>query len=184
MILVFIGPPYSGKGTQAQLFGKELNLPVFSMGELIRKAYERKDPRAVEGYEKYGMKGLHLPNSLKFYLLEEEMNKNKDGFILDNYPATQEDMDTLFPYLSANNLKIDKVIYMPISFEEMTKRIVFRNRKDDRREIVLKRREEQGKDRIPVLEYFKTQGILKEINGEGSIEGVYSRIREAINDLR
>ena len=75
MILVFLGPPYSGKGTQAELFAKELSLPFFSLGELIRDAYKRKDSKVVEGYESYGMKGFHLPNNLKFYLLKEKMDE-------------------------------------------------------------------------------------------------------------
>ena len=58
----------------------------------------------------------------------------------------------------------------------MKKRIVDRQRKDDKFDIVLKRRHIQDKDRIPVLAYFNSKGLLKEINGEGSIEDVYERI--------
>src|SRR3990167_3582095 len=106
MIVIFIGPPFSGKDTQAKLLGKEKNLPVFSMGALIRDAYERKDPRAIEGFEQYSMKGFHLPTQLKFGWLKEKLDTNKDGFILDNFPATQEDLDTFNDNLLKNNLKI------------------------------------------------------------------------------
>jgi adenylate kinase len=181
MILVFSGPPFSGKGTQAQILGKELNLPVFSMGEIIREAYKENYPRAKEGYENYTLKGLHLPNEIKFSWLVKKLTGHKD-FILDNYPATQEDLDTLLNYLSENSLQIDKVFYVNISVEEMKNRMVQRGRGDDKPEIVLTRREIQDKDRQPILEYFKQKGLLAEINGEGTIEAVQALIRRELND--
>jgi adenylate kinase len=182
MILIFLGPPYSGKGTQATILGKELNLPVFSMGELIREGNRLGNPKAVEGYQNYTVKGMHVPNSLKFELLRERMNENRNGFILDNYPATQEDLDTLLNYLLENSLQVDKVFYISISAEAMTARITERGRDDDKLEIVLTRKEVQDKDREPVLQYFKEKGMLTEINGEGSIEDVQAKIREVLND--
>ncbi|MEK7160017.1 MAG: nucleoside monophosphate kinase [Patescibacteria group bacterium] len=176
MILVFLGPPYSGKGIQAELLSKQLKIPVFSMGLLIRRAYENKDPKIVKGYKQYALKGMHLPNKLKSHLLKKKLDENKGNFILDNYPATKEDLDEFLNYLSKHFLQVDKVFYINISISEMKKRIVDRQRKDDKFDIVLKRRHIQDKDRIPVLAYFNSKGLLKEINGEGSIEDVYERI--------
>jgi adenylate kinase len=182
MILIFLGPPYSGKGTQAQILGKELKLPTFSMGELIREGNRVGNPKAVEGYQNYTVKGLHVPNSLKFDLLKEKMDENENGFILDNYPATQEDLDTLNNYLSQNSLQVDKVFYISISAEAMKARITERGRDDDKLEIVLTRKEVQDKDRLPVLQYFREKNMLTEINGEGAIEDVQAKIREVLND--
>ena len=182
MILIFLGPPYSGKGTQAQILGKELNLPVFSMGELIREGNRLGNPKAVEGYKNYTIKGLHVPNALKFELLKEKLDQNKNGFILDNYPAMQEDLDTLRNYLAENSLQVDKVFYINISVEAMKARITERGREDDKLEIVSTRRDVQDKDRLPVLQYFREKGLLVEINGEGPIEEVQAEIREALND--
>jgi adenylate kinase len=176
MILIFLGPPYSGKGTQAEILGKSLSLPVFSMGELIRQGNKLGNPKAVEAYQNYIIKGLHAPNILKFGLLKEKMEQNKNGFILDNYPATKEDLETLLSYLKGNPLRVDKVFYINISVEEMKKRIVQRGRDDDKPEIVLIRREVQDRDRLPVLEYFKGKGILVEINGEGPVGNIQERI--------
>jgi len=180
MILVFLGPPYSGKGTQAKLLAKQLKIPVFSMGLLIREAYEKKDPKAVKGYEQYAMRGMHLPNKLKFHLLKEKLDEDKGNFILDNYPATQGDLNTLMNYLSKRFLQVNKVFYINISVAEMEKRIVDRQRKDDKFEIVMRRREIQDKDRLPVLTYFNSKGLLEEINGEGSIEQIHRKIQKAL----
>lgn len=176
MIIVFTGPPFSGKDTQAKMLGGRISLPIFSMGALIREAYDKKDPRGIEGFEKYSMKGLHVPIELKFDLLKDEIEKTSKGFIVDNFPATQEDVDTFEKYLDGKNLKVDHVFYLNITKEEMLERMTHRGRQDDDPEIVLRRRENQDKDREPVLEYFKKQGLLREIDGSGSIDEIHNQI--------
>jgi adenylate kinase len=181
MILVFLGPPFSGKGTQAEILSKELGISVFSMGAIIRDAYAEDYPRAKEGYENYSMKGLHLPNEIKFPWLIKKIDGQED-FILDNYPGNQEDLDTMLNYLAENSLQIDKVFCVNISIEEMKNRMIQRGRPDDNPEIVLTRREIQDKDRQPVLEYFRQKGLLAEINGEGTIDAVHAAIKGELND--
>lgn len=176
MIIIFTGPPFSGKDTQAKMLGGRINLPVFSMGALIRDAYEKKDPRAVEGFEKYSMKGMHVPIDLKFGLLKDKIEEAANGCIIDNFPGTQEDLDTFNQYLKEKNLKVDYVFYLNISKEEMLKRMVHRGRDDDKPEIVLKRRVNQDKDREKVLEFYQNEGLLKEIDGDGPIDEIHNKI--------
>ena len=180
MIIIFIGPPFAGKGTQTEILSNKLKLPVFSMGKLIREAYKEGNPKAVEGFEKYSMKGLHLPVSLKFDLLKEKMDSAQNGFILDNFPATKEDLDIFIEYLDKNRLSVDKVFYINFSQEEANNRITRRGRADDNINVIMKRREVQDKDRQPVIEYFKSKGFLEEINGEKEVEDVH---REILNKL-
>lgn len=181
MIIVFIGSPFSGKGTQAELLGRQLGLPVFSMGGLIRKAYKAKDSKAIEGFEKYSMKGLHVPIELKFPFLEEKLNLAKGGFILDNFPATSEDLKTFVNYLAKHSLSVNRVFHIYISDEEMLKRMYRREgRPDDTREITIKRRKVQDKDRTSVLAHFKHKGILEDIDGRKSIKEIHREIRSRL----
>jgi len=184
MIVIFIGPPYTGKDTQGKLLSKEFgNMPIFSMGHLIREARENRNEIFVKAYEEYSLKGLHLPTEIKFPLLREKMDQAKDGFILDNFPATKDDLVILKDYLFRVNKKINKVISLHISEEEMKKRFenAFRGRKDDNLEIIAMRRKIQDKDRIPVLEFYKNQNLLSEINGEGEISEIH---KEILKELR
>lgn len=176
MIIVFIGPPFAGKGTQAALLGKKLDLPVFSMGGIIRQAYKSGHPTAVEGFEKYSLKGLHLPISLKFPLLEEKLNNVEDGFILENFPATAEDLRTFNRYVLRNKLNVTKVFLLTLSEQQAMKRMLLRGRVDDTAEIVKKRREIQDEDRIPVINFYMEQGLLVEVNGEGDINKIHKQI--------
>jgi adenylate kinase len=179
MIIVFIGPPYAGKDTQGKLLSREFgNIPIFSMGHLIREAREKGDETFIKAYEEYALKGLHLPTEIKFPLLKEKMDQAKDGFILDNFPATENDLSTLNDYLLQANKKIDAVICLNISNEEMQKRfkVASRGRRDDHPEIIIARRDIQNKDRVPVLEFYRNQDLLLEINGEGGVDAIHKQI--------
>lgn len=184
MIIVFLGPPYAGKGTQTALLKNPLGLPVFSMGALIREARERGDQAIQDAYEKYAMKGLNVPTEIKFNLLKNKMEKAGNNFILDNFPATEDDLKIFLEFLKEKKLSVGKVIHILIGEEEMIRRLnrISRGRPDDNPEIVKSRRKIQDKDRKPVIDYFKKQGTLIEINGKGEINEVNKRIEQAIND--
>ncbi len=186
MIIVFIGPPYAGKDTQGKLISQKFeNIPIFSMGHLIREAREHGDETFVKAYEDYSLKGLHLPTAIKFPLLKEKMDQAKNGFILDNFPATKDDLAMFNVYLSQTNKKINKAIYLYISEEEMRKRFnnTFRGRKDDNSYIITTRREFQDQDVIPVVDYYRSQNLLVEINGEGEIDKIHNKILEELRKI-
>lgn len=180
MIIIFIGPPFAGKGTQAALLSKKLGIPYFSMGAVIRQAYEAKQSLAVEGFENYSLKGKHLPISLKFPLIKDKLQNAKDGYILENFPATAEDLDTFNQFLIQENLSVTKVFLLTLSEREAMTRMLVRGRVDDTPEIVRKRRDIQDKDRIPVIDYYKEKNLLVEINGEAEINQIHKQILEHI----
>ena len=185
MIVVFIGPPYAGKNTQGQLLSRELgDIPIFSMGALIREARERGEVAFIKAYKEYSLKGLHLPTAIKFPLLREEMDKVNDGFVLENFPATEDDLIAVNSYLKNKGKKIDKVIYLKISEDEMKKRFheFSRGRADDDPHVILVRKEIQDKDRIPVINYYKRENLLLEINGEGEVNKIHGTIMEGLRD--
>ncbi len=173
-IIIFLGAPFSGKETQTTPLSQKLAVPVFSMGHLIREARVL-DPEIERAFQEYTVKGLHVPIDIKFSLLRKEMEKHMEGFILDNFPASQEDLDVFNRYISESQLKVNKVFYLKISHDEMIKRFnesSNRGRADDTIEALQTRSTIQSQDREPVLEYFKNRDILVEINGEQDIEKV------------
>lgn len=183
MIIIFIGPPYAGKDTQGKLLSQKFgNMPIFSMGYLIREERRSGNETFLKAYEEYSLKGLHLPTAIKFPLLKEKMDQTKDGFILDNFPATKDDLTEFNDYLSKANRKINRVIYLHVSREEMGRRLSNRGRKDDDPNIVTTRREFQDQDIIPVLEYYRNQNLLSEISGEGDINEIHQKILEEVSE--
>lgn len=184
-IYVLIGPPLSGKETQGKLLEASLGgIPIFSMGHLIREA-RKTDPFFEKAYQDYSMQGKHLPDNIKFPLLVSKMDEALDkGFILDNFPGTAEDVEYLERYLSGKDLKINAVISLYVSEDEMQKRFEIararRGRADDTIKNVKDRREIQDRDRKAVLAHYEKLGLLKKINGEQSVEKVQQEILSAI----
>ncbi|MFI5265378.1 MAG: adenylate kinase family protein [Candidatus Levyibacteriota bacterium] len=185
-IYILIGPPLSGKETQGEMLEKSLGgIPRFSMGHLIREATET-DPKFAQAYKDYSMEGKHLPNEIKFPLMAVKMDGAAGtGFILDNFPATDEDVKYLEAYLQGKDLKIAGVISISVSEDEMRRRFEIakerRGRADDTFENVHQRREIQDRDRKGVIDHYRELGLLSEINGEQEVEKVHQDILEALD---
>ena len=182
-INIFLGPPFSGKETQTKPLSYEMGIPVFSMGQLIRQARQT-DPDIENAFQRYTKKGLHVPIQIKFGLLKAEMDKNPSGFILDNFPATPEDLEVFNDYMNESGLEVNKVFYLNIGHEEMFRRFnenSDRGRDDDTVEALETRSNVQSDDRATVLEYYKSLGKLVEINGEQPVEVVTGDIRRKIS---
>lgn len=184
-IYVLIGPPLSGKETQGELLELSLGgIPRFSMGHLIREA-RRVDPKIEQAYHSYSMQGKHLPNEIKFSLLAQKMDDAAEtGFILDNFPATAEDIKYFEQYLLEKDLQVKAVVSLYVTEDEMKKRFEIakerRGRADDTIDNVRERREIQDKDREAVIEHYRKKGLLYEINGAGTVESVHDEIMGAI----
>lgn len=178
-IYIFVGPPYSGKETQTTPLSYELDLPVFSMGQLIRDA-RISDPKIELAFQEYSLKGLHVPIEIKFELLKNKMDQAERGFILDNFPGSEEDLRVFNQYVDENSLEIENVFYLNISEEEMIRRFEanpHRGRADDSKETLGIRSRIQGEDREVVLNFYKEKGKLVEINSELPIEMVGKMIK-------
>lgn len=177
MIIVLIGRPESGKGTQARLLSDETGLPVFAMGDLIREARITNEGVAL-AYKQYALKGKHLPNSVKFPLLQDQLDRVTNDFILDNYPASQEDVETFNSYLAQRRWFINKMFHILISPDEVIRRMRLgnRGRLDDDEKIIRERIGIQDQDRNYVIEYYRNKRILEEIKGEREIDVIHDDI--------
>lgn len=185
MIVIFLGPPGAGKGTQARLLFQKLGLPALSVGQLLRDAHQQKTPDGT-AWEKYSMRGLNVPIELKFKLLAENMDQAKDGFILDNFPRTREDLEAFKKYLKEKDRRVDRVFHLTIGDEVAVSRMLSRKgqetkkelaRGDDNLEIIKVRIEEGYRKDLPViLDHFRGLGILEEISGEQPIKTVHREI--------
>lgn len=185
MRIIILGKPFSGKGTQADLLGKKMNLPTLSMGKILREVHG-KDPIGTNTWwEKYTAKGLNVPTEIKFPFLKQILDQSEEGFVLDNFPATLDDLKFLKDYLRESNKKIDHAFYLKVSDQTVEERSrVIRGREDDQPEILHERLEKEfGEDLQPVFDYFKNLEILVEIDGEKSIEDVHQDIMQRLDKL-
>jgi len=127
MYLVLLGPPGAGKGTQAKKLAENLRLPHISTGDILRQSV--KDGTDLGKQAKGIMEeGLLLPDDLVAKMLDQRFNNPdiKKGFILDGYPRTLAQAETLDDILSHNGKAIDLVVYLDTSDEVIIKRLTGR----------------------------------------------------------
>lgn len=127
MILIMLGAPGTGKGTVATKLSEKLNIPQVSTGDIFRKAIAEKTPVGVEA-EKYISQGMLVPDDVTIKIVEERLKDAdvQNGLILDGFPRTIEQAETLDKMLAEMNKEIRLAINLETSEEEIIERIVSR----------------------------------------------------------
>ncbi len=173
MKLVFLGPPGAGKGTQAEIISKKLNLKKISTGDILRYEME-KGTELGKIAKSYMEKGELVPDEIMIKIIENNI-KNLNGFVLDGFPRTLNQAIEL-----EKITKIDKVIYLNVSDEEIKRRLLSRGRLDDKPEVIENRIKIYREQTQPLIEFYRKMGILYEINGVGAIEEITKKIEEIL----
>ncbi|MBI2404633.1 nucleoside monophosphate kinase [Candidatus Gottesmanbacteria bacterium] len=186
MHIVFFGPEGSGKGTQAKLLSEKLHSAILTSGNLVRDAAANDKGIIGEVCRQALAEGKYVADSEMFVLwkwrLKDEDARN--GWIMDGFPRNVEQAKFLEDKLSKHGFKIDKVIYLALSEEESYRRLISRGRPlhpgsselHDSPERIKQRLEIYKQGEQAVLDYYKNQGVLVEINADQSIEDVHKDI--------
>jgi len=184
--LIIYGPEGSGKGTQALLLGKKLNLPVLTSGDLVREAAANDKSRLGDICRAALTEGRYVPDAEIFTLWEQKLRSPDaiKGFILDGFPRNKNQTEFLFKTIEPLNFSIDRLIYINISDEEAIKRLSKRHRavyegstdNHDSPERVSGRLSIYRKQEKDLLEFFRERNLLQEIDGLGTVDEVSARI--------
>ncbi|HEV8611686.1 MAG TPA: adenylate kinase [Thermoanaerobaculia bacterium] len=185
MRVIFLGPPGSGKGTQAKLLGQRLNVPAISTGDMLREAVRLGTPlgrRAKAIMEA----GELVPDDVVVGLIRERIAAPDagKGFILDGFPRTIEQANALDRLLEGNGAMLDGVINLLVPEKTLIERMLGRaaqeGRTDDRPETVAERLKVYGEKTAPLVEHYRTRGILTDVEGSGEIPQISGRIDRAL----
>ena len=188
MNIVIFGPPGAGKGTQSKFISKKFNLFQLSTGELLRNEIKSKT--------KLGSKIITLINSGELVsddvvsnLIEKFISNNiyKNRLIFDGYPRNLNQAKNLDILLKKYDQKIDIVLKLSVSLETIKKRILERqrqeNRADDNELVAVKRYKTYEESTEPILEYYNKSNLLKVVNGETSITEINVEISGLIEAI-
>lgn len=176
MNIFFLGPQGSGKSTQAKLLSEHLNLPLVSVGDLLRKRALVSDDVGKTLSEVMN-KGELVDDDLVDQLVEEELTSPRysKGFIADGFPRTKEQARKF-------SFSPDLVIYLNTSDKVGIERLLKRGRQDDTPEAIAERLSIYHQETEPLLAYYKKEGILKIVNGERTVEEIFEGIKDKIKD--
>ena len=187
--VVLLGPPGSGKGTQAKLLAERLRIPAISTGEMLRAAVREGTPlgRRVKAVMEAGDL---VSDDLMIALIRERIAAPdaRAGFVLDGFPRTVDQAAALDRLLAGNEKEISAVLNLSVPETALIDRLAGRsgqeNRADDRRETVLERLRVYHEKTEPLVEFYRRRGSLTDVDGMGGIAEVADRIGGALDQKR
>ena len=186
MRLVLLGAPGSGKGTQATRLREHLQVPHISTGELLRAAVASGSVLGLQA--KAVMEAGNLvSDDIVLGMLEERLLKpdTGNGFILDGYPRNLAQARALDGLLDRIGQPADVAVQLDVTTELLVDRLSSRakleGRADDSPDAVRKRLAVYSEQTAPVVDFYRNQGKLACVHGEGGMDEVFVRILEAIN---
>ena len=204
MKIIFLGAPGSGKGTHATRVKTELGVPHISTGDIFRENIKGGTPLGVLA-KSYIDKGALVPDDVVISIVEDRLAREdcKNGFILDGFPRTIYQAEALKKIAD-----IDVVINLVVDDEAIVKRVAGRRicrcgetynvaflngkttcakcggelyqREDDKEETVKSRLEVYHKETAPLIDYYRKEGLLKDVDGSQGIDAVYADIMKVL----
>jgi adenylate kinase len=185
MRIVFLGPPGSGKGTQAKLLAERLKVPAISTGDMLRAAVREGTPLGLQA--KAVMEaGELVSDDLMIGLIRERISQPdaRPGFLLDGFPRTVEQAVALDGLLKGNEKLLSTVVNLSVPEAVLIDRLAGRsgqeNRSDDRRETVLERLRVYRQKTEPLIEFYRRRGLLADVDGVGEVSEIADRISRAV----
>ena len=208
--LVLFGPPGAGKGTQAQLLMDRYQLAHVSSGDIFRHNLRQGTPLGLKAKEYMDRGELVPDDVVIDIMLDKIMSINAcEGFILDGFPRNTRQAEELETALTARARNVDRVLHIDVPEDELTRRLGGRyvcrdcqapythqadgpalacerckgelyQREDDRPEAVQKRIDVYREETMPVLEFYRHRGLLTDVPGQHSVDGVFQSIVAAL----
>ena len=187
-VIIFLGPPGSGKGTQAEMLSKKLNFQHISVGDLLRENISN-NTNLGKLATTYVDSGELVPDDLIIELVNssvQSLQNNKDsqfsGMILDGFPRTINQASSLDVKISDLGAKIKSVIYLDILDEKIITRLQSRGRNDDKPKLIRNRLDVYRDQTEPLLGYYNEKKLLDSINGDQEMEDVNSNILNVLTE--
>jgi adenylate kinase len=207
MNLILIGAPGAGKGTQADTITRALGIPQVSTGDIIRAAIRKQTALGLE-FKSYANAGALVPDDLVNRLVEDRLAQPDctDGFLLDGFPRTLAQAEWLTVALAKAGRRIDRVLLFEVDDSIILERITGRRsdpetgrvyhvtfdppppdiaprvvqRPDDTEAVLTKRLLEYHEKTNQVVPYYEGLGLLRRVDGLGSVADVRRRVLTAL----
>lgn len=181
MRIVLMGPPGAGKGTQATVIAEQLQIPHISTGDIFRSNVGAGTPLGLEA-KKYMDAGEYVPDSVTNAMVRDRLAHADaiNGFLLDGYPRTVDQIRELDEILKSLGQVLDIVIEITADTDEVVRRLLKRateqGRADDTEDVIRRRLEVYAEQTAPLTTVYGERGLVKQVDGLGAVAEVTDRI--------
>jgi adenylate kinase len=206
MNLLLYGAPGSGKGTQANMLRSRFGIPHIATGDMLRAEIERGSELGRQA-QPILAKGGYVPDEIMIGMIRDRLHEPDcaSGFILDGFPRTVPQAEALDVLMHELGRRFDRVLYLKVETPELLRRLSGRlvcpacqrtyppgverctvdstpvvQREDDKQEAVRPRIEIYLSKTIPVLDHYRVEDLVSEIDGRGTIDQISSQVLAAI----
>jgi adenylate kinase len=191
MRLILLGPPGAGKGTQAERIVADFGIPQLSTGDMLREAVELGTETGLLAKE-IMERGDLVPDELVVAVVADRLDKidAANGFVLDGFPRTLAQAEALDNELYRWGLRLDAVLELKVDESFLVERVSVRAeqmaergelvRSDDTPEVCKRRLDVYRAQTAPVIEHYRSEGLLTTIDGLQPIEVVAEDLAAAL----
>jgi adenylate kinase len=206
MNLLLYGAPGSGKGTQANMLRARFGIPHIATGDMLRAEIARESDLGRKA-QPILAKGGYVPDDIMIGLIRDRLRQPDcaNGFILDGFPRTVPQAQALEVLMGALGRRLDRVLYLRVETPELLRRLSGRlvcpacqrtyppatercqtdgtpvvQREDDKQEAVQPRIEIYLSKTVPVLDHYRVEDLVSEIDGRGTIDDISGQVLAAI----
>jgi adenylate kinase len=186
--LVMLGPPGSGKGTQATRLTEQYRIPHIATGDIFRAQAESGTPLGAE-LKTYLDRGELVPDELAIDVIRHRLAQPdaQHGFVLDGFPRTVPQAQALDALLTELNRPLDAVLYLDVDrqslFDRMLHRAQVEQRSDDQPDVMRHRIDVFLEQTAQLIDYYRRQSKLRLIDGTRTPEEVVDTIDAVLASL-
>jgi adenylate kinase len=183
--LLLIGTPGAGKGTQAQRLSETFGIPAISTGDIFRHNVKNETELGKQA-KAFMDRGEYVPDSLTNDLVRDRLSQADaaDGFLLDGYPRTADQVAELDDILAKKSQHLDAVVMLSADVDEVVRRLLNRaveqGRADDTEEVIRHRLDVYEEQTAPLISVYAARDLVITVDGLGEVFEVTNRIVEAL----
>ncbi|AXR73023.1 MULTISPECIES: adenylate kinase [Auritidibacter] len=187
--ILMMGPPGSGKGTQAALIADKLGIPAISTGDIFRYNVKELTELGREA-KQYMDNGDFVPDDVTNRMVEDRLAQSDatEGFLLDGYPRTAGQVEALNNILDNQGKTLTAVLVLEVPDDELVQRLLARaeteGRSDDTEEVIKHRLELYHRETADLVDAYLKDGIVARVDGTGMIDDVTERLLQAVYNIR